>query len=136
MYVPTRVFFGAGQLSNLHAQKMPGKKAMIVIPDGKSARTNGYLARTEEQLKIAGVESVLFDKVEANPLKTTVMCIYTAVPIMVKKREWQILCLRVRLLVYQTAYLPIICLGTIGSCRNFGRNAGNTLGYLVPCAFS
>ena len=73
MYVPTRVLFGAGQLSNLHAQKMPGKKAMIVISKGKSVKANGYLTRTEEQLKLAGAESVVFDKVEANPLKSTVM---------------------------------------------------------------
>ncbi|MDK2830469.1 MAG: alcohol dehydrogenase [Methanolobus sp.] len=73
MYVPTRTLFGAGQLNNLHAQNMPGKKAMIVISNGKSTRSNGYLARTEEQLKLAGVETVVFDKVEANPLKSTVM---------------------------------------------------------------
>jgi alcohol dehydrogenase len=73
MYVPTRTLFGAGQLNNLHAQKIPGKKAMIVVSKGKSARANGYLARTEEQLKLAGVETVVFDKVEANPLKSTVM---------------------------------------------------------------
>jgi alcohol dehydrogenase len=73
MYVPTRTLFGAGQLNNLHTQKMPGKKAMIVISNGKSTRSNGYLARTEEQLKSAGVETVVFDKVEANPLKSTVM---------------------------------------------------------------
>ena len=73
MYVPTRTLFGAGQLNNLHTQKMPGKKAMIVISKGKSARANGYLARTEEQLKLAGVETVVFDKVEANPLRSTVM---------------------------------------------------------------
>jgi len=73
MYVPTRILFGAGELDNLHEQKMPGKKAMVVISNGKSTKANGYLARTEEQLKIAGVETVLFDKVEANPLKSTVM---------------------------------------------------------------
>lgn len=73
MYVPTRTLFGAGQLNNLHEQKIPGKKAMIVISKGKSARANGYLARTEEQLKLAGVETVVFGKVEANPLKSTVM---------------------------------------------------------------
>lgn len=73
MYVPTRILFGAGELNNLHTQKMPGKKAMIVISKGKSARSNGYLARTEEQLKLAGIETVVFDKVEANPLKSTVM---------------------------------------------------------------
>lgn len=73
MYVPTRTLFGAGQLNNLHTQNMPGKKAMIVISNGKSTRVNGYLARTEEQLKLAGVETVVFDKVEANPLRSTVM---------------------------------------------------------------
>lgn len=73
MYVPTRTLFGAGQLNNLHTQKMPGKKAMIIISKGKSARANGYLARTEEQLKLAGIETTVFDKVEANPLKSTVM---------------------------------------------------------------
>jgi Alcohol dehydrogenase, class IV len=73
MYIPTRTLFGVGQLSNLHTQKMPGKKAMIVISNGKSARTNGYLARTEEQLKLAGIETIVFDKVQANLLKSTVM---------------------------------------------------------------
>ncbi len=73
MYVPTRILFGAGELNNLHTQKMPGKKAMIVISKGKSARANGYLARTEEQLKLAGIRTALFDRVEANPLRSTVM---------------------------------------------------------------
>ncbi len=73
MYVPTRILFGAGELNNLHSQRMPGRKALIVISKGKSARENGYLARTEEQLKLDGIETVVFDKVEANPLKSTVM---------------------------------------------------------------
>lgn len=73
MYIPTRVLFGAGRLNDLKEQKMPGKKAMIVISNGKSTKANGYLARTEEQLHLAGVETVVFDKVEANPLKSTVM---------------------------------------------------------------
>ncbi|WP_292391199.1 iron-containing alcohol dehydrogenase [Methanosarcina sp. UBA5] len=68
MYIPTRTLFGAGQLNNLHR-----KKAMIVISKGKSARANGYLARAEEHLKLAGIETIVFDKVEANPLKSTVM---------------------------------------------------------------
>ncbi len=33
---PTRVLFGAGQLENLHTQEMPGRKAMVVISNGKS----------------------------------------------------------------------------------------------------
>ena len=41
MYVPTRIVFGAGMLNKLSRQKMPGKKAMIVISNGKSTRANG-----------------------------------------------------------------------------------------------
>lgn len=73
MYVPTRTLFGAGRLNDLNTQKLPGKKAMIVISNGKSTRENRYLARTEEQLHMAGIEIVVFDKVEPNPLKSTVM---------------------------------------------------------------
>lgn len=72
MYVPTRILFGAGELNRLHTQAMPGKKALLVISNGKSTRENGALARTERQLELADVETVLFDKVEANPLKSTV----------------------------------------------------------------
>lgn len=72
LHVPTRVLFGCGQLNELHAQPMPGKKAMIIISNGKSVKVNGYLARTEEQLRQAGVETVLYDKIEANPLRQTV----------------------------------------------------------------
>ncbi len=73
MFVPTRVLFGQGQLENLHAQTLPGKKAMLVISKGKSAKVNGTLRRVEEQLHRAGVETVIFDRVEPNPLKSTVM---------------------------------------------------------------
>ena len=73
MYVPTKALFGAGELNNLHKQALPGRRAMLVISNGKSTRENGYLARTEEQLAKAGVEYFVFDKVEANPLKSTVM---------------------------------------------------------------
>jgi alcohol dehydrogenase len=52
---------------------MPGTKAVIVISNGKSMRSNGYLSRTGEQLRLAGVSHVVFDKVEANPTKSTVM---------------------------------------------------------------
>lgn len=40
-YNPTRVLFGAEQLNHLHEQKMPGKKAMLVISNGKSTRASG-----------------------------------------------------------------------------------------------
>lgn len=73
MYAPTRVLFGSGQLSRLHEQAMPGTKALLVISNGKSVRENGALERTMGELARAGVQCVLFDKVQANPMKSTVM---------------------------------------------------------------
>ncbi len=72
MYVPTRVMFGAGMLDKLNEQPMPGRRALIVISNGKSTRANGYLSRTEEQLHKAGVETVLFDGVMPNPTVSNV----------------------------------------------------------------
>ena len=66
-FIPTRIMFGAGQLNNLHKQVMPGKKALIIISNGKSTRANGYLARTEQELSLAGVETAVFDGVMPNP---------------------------------------------------------------------
>lgn len=73
MYVPTRFVFGKGRLSELHQQKMPGKKAMIAISSGKSVRENGALSRTQEQLRLAGVETAVFNQIGSNPTKTAVM---------------------------------------------------------------
>ena len=71
-HVPTKVLFGAGVLKNLHEEKLPGKKALVVISNGKSTRTNGSLAALEAELDAAGVAHVLFDKIQANPLEPTV----------------------------------------------------------------
>ena len=72
-FTPTRVLFGVGTLGQLHQQTMPGKKALLIISNGRSAIENGYLSRTEAELQKAGVEWVIFNQVEANPLKSTVM---------------------------------------------------------------
>ena len=73
MYVPTKILFGAGTLNKLGKQQLPGKKAVIIISNGKSTRANGYLSRTEEQLAQAGVATSVFDKIQPNPLKENVM---------------------------------------------------------------
>lgn len=72
-YIPTRLLFGKGQLDNLHKEKLPGQKALIVISSGKSIRDNGYLARLEKQLELAGVSWEVFDKILPNPIKSHVM---------------------------------------------------------------
>lgn len=73
MYVPTKILFGAGTLNELSKQNLPGQKAVIIISNGKSTRANGYLERTEKQLAQAGVATSVFDKIQPNPLKETVM---------------------------------------------------------------
>lgn len=72
-YVPTRTLFGAGKLNELYRQNMPGKKAMVVISNGKSMKETGTLYRVLKQLAQAGVETVVFDQVQSNPLRSTVM---------------------------------------------------------------
>ncbi len=71
--IPTRTLFGPGTLDELHRQPLPGRKALVVISNGKSTRANGYLDRLYSQLDKAGVRHVLFDKVEPNPLRSTCM---------------------------------------------------------------
>lgn len=70
---PTRILFGAGKLNELGRQKLPGKKAMLLISCGKSTKANGSFDRTVGQLKEAGVEVAVFDKIMENPLRATIM---------------------------------------------------------------
>lgn len=72
-YMPTRIMFGKGQLSHLHEQKLPGKKALIVTSAGTSMKKYGYLSRVEKELTLAGASSVLFDRILPNPIKDHVM---------------------------------------------------------------
>lgn len=72
-HIPTRLIFGAGELNKLAECKLPGKKALVVISAGTSMRKYGYLDRVCELLKKNGAETVVFDKILANPIKTHVM---------------------------------------------------------------
>lgn len=73
LFTPTKLLFGRGKLDELSKQKLPGKKAMLLISRGKSVRTNGAFDRTVAQLKQAGVEVAVFDKIMENPLKDVIM---------------------------------------------------------------
>ena len=59
--LPTKVLFGAGKVKELCNEKMPGKKALLVISNGKSVRENGALTAVEQGLTAAGVDYVVFD---------------------------------------------------------------------------
>lgn len=70
---PTNLIFGAGTLDHLGEQKLPGKKALLLISSGKSTKANGYLDRTEVQLRKAGVDYVVCANIHENPSKEVVM---------------------------------------------------------------
>lgn len=71
--IPTRLLFGPGALDKLGEETLPGKKALLVMTGGKSAKATGAYDRLLAQLAKAGAEVVAFPKVEANPLRPTVM---------------------------------------------------------------
>lgn len=70
---PTHLLFGSGRLNDLHAQPMPGKKALLLISTGKSTRETGSLARVEEQLSLAGVAYAVCPRIHENPSRECVM---------------------------------------------------------------
>jgi len=70
---PTNLIFGSGALKKLGNQAMPGKKALLMISNGKSTKENGYLDRTVAQLEKANVDYVVYAGIMENPVKEAVM---------------------------------------------------------------
>ncbi len=70
-FLPVNLVFGRNRVSELgEITSKYGKKAIIVTGKG-STKKSGLLDRAIEYLKLAGVESVVYDKVSQNPLTTT-----------------------------------------------------------------
>ncbi|MDP4205509.1 MAG: iron-containing alcohol dehydrogenase [Bacteroidota bacterium] len=72
-FIPTRLFFGCGEISKLATETLPGKKALLVISAGTSMRRFGYLDKVINLLGKNKVEVVVYDKILANPIKSHVM---------------------------------------------------------------
>lgn len=72
-HIPTRILFGPGSLEKLRYEKLPGKKALIVISSGGSMKKLGYLDKLIDILKNLKIEYVVFDKILPNPIKKHVM---------------------------------------------------------------
>lgn len=70
---PTHLIFGSGTLGELGNQRMPGKKALLLISVGKSAKVSGAYDRVLEQLGRAGVDAAVWNGIMENPLKSAVM---------------------------------------------------------------
>lgn len=70
---PTNLIFGAGKLKELGNQKLPGRKALLLISSGNSVKTYGILDRVQEQLKKANAEYVICGNIHKNSSKELVM---------------------------------------------------------------
>lgn len=68
-YIPTKLIFGTGEVAKLAETPLPGKKALVVISAGTSMRKYGYLDRVLEMLHKNEVQTVVYDKILANPVK-------------------------------------------------------------------
>lgn len=70
-FLPTQIIFGRDRLQELSELPMPGRKALIVITNGRSMRNLGYLDRVIGLLAAQGVDAEIFDKVLPNPIENT-----------------------------------------------------------------
>ncbi len=74
LFTPTKLLFGRGKLNELGNQKLPGKKALLLISSGKSVKVNGTLDRVTAQLEKAGIAYTICNNVHENPSKEVVSC--------------------------------------------------------------
>lgn len=72
-YMPTKVLLGPGKLNELHTEKLPGKKALIVTSNGTSVKKYGYLERVQKELELAGADYAVFSEIRPNPTDINVM---------------------------------------------------------------
>ncbi len=69
LYMPARVLFGCGKLKELGTTPfLPGKKALIVIGASGAMRKQRYLDTVINLLRTNGAESVVYDKIQPNPV--------------------------------------------------------------------
>lgn len=73
LFSPTKLLFGAGKLAALGEETLPGKKALLLLSSGKSARLSGALDIVTAQMEKAGVTSVPCAIIHENPTKDLVM---------------------------------------------------------------
>lgn len=73
LFSPTKLLFGAGKLAALGEETLPGRKALLLLSSGKSARMSGALDIVTAQMEKAGVTSVPCAIIHENPTKDLVM---------------------------------------------------------------
>lgn len=68
-YMPTRILFGCGKLNEIKTTPLlPGRKALVVIGASGAMRKYGHLERVLAYLKENGVKTVVYDRIQPNPV--------------------------------------------------------------------
>lgn len=68
--LPRDIYFGPGAIDEL--KNLKGYKKAIIVTGGSSMKKGGFLQKTEDALKAAGLETKLFEGVEPDPSIETV----------------------------------------------------------------
>ena len=70
-YLPVNLIFGRGRDSRSRRHYSHVRRKALVVTGRSSTKKSGLLERVIHYLKKAGVDSVVFDRVQQNPLTTT-----------------------------------------------------------------
>ena len=68
--LPRDIYYGSGAIDEL--KQLKGYKKAIIVTGGSSMKRGGFLQKTEDALKAAGMEVKLFEGVEPDPSIDTV----------------------------------------------------------------
>ena len=70
-FLPVNIVFGCGRVSETGQLTKPYGTRALIVTGRSSAKKSGLYDRVKDSLYAAGIDSVLFDKVQQNPLTTT-----------------------------------------------------------------
>lgn len=72
LHMPTRIVFGRGEVKQVGAEAARISGKVLLVTGRTATRKTGVLQRVLDSLETAGVEVVLFDRIEPNPRTHTV----------------------------------------------------------------
>ncbi|GAX90633.1 iron-containing alcohol dehydrogenase [Effusibacillus lacus] len=72
LHMPTRILFGAGETDRIGAEASKWGRKILLVTGRSSTKKTGVLDRVVGSLEGAGLEVILFDRIEPNPRAATI----------------------------------------------------------------
>ena len=69
--LPVNIIFGRGRVSEIGSEVLKYGKTALIVTGKTSTKKTGLLDRTIKLLNESDIKTIVFDKVEQNPLTTT-----------------------------------------------------------------